>query len=539
MTEFRLPELGEGIEDGVIVEIKVQPGDSISPQQEVFVIETDKASMPIEYPHAGVVESIAVKAGQRVKVGQILANFAGANGKVPEKQAPKTNSESPKSEAPPKNSDAESATVAELNTFDFVLPDLGEGIDSGVVVGIAAKVGESVEKDQELFTIETDKAAMPIPAPVAGVVEAILVKEGDRPKIGATLAKMKVSSQSSPTAPKPASAPTKKVAPAPAEKSVTETSSTPSTGVVNATGPVPASPSTRKYAREHQVDLNQVAGTARGGRVTSEDVRTFIRAKMNQPAATSSAVGSALFSAPPMPDFSKYGPIVKKPVSNIRKKIAENLSLSWHMAPAVNQFDLADITDLEAGRKRIVDAMPKGTAKITMTVLAIKAVVAALKEFPHFNASLDMQNGEVIYKEYYHIGIAVDTERGLVVPVIRDADKKTIRDLAQSVAALADKARSGKLTPDEMRGGTFTITNLGGIGGTAFSPIINYPEVAILGLSRSSIQPAYRDNQFVARLMMPLCLTYDHRIIDGADGARFTTRLVQLFSDPIRLLMES
>jgi len=249
--------------------------------------------------------------------------------------------------------------------------------------------------------------------------------------------------------------------------------------------------------------------------------------------------GGGAFSIPALPDFSRYGPIEKKPLSNIRKKIAENLTIAWHTAPAVTQFDLADITDLDAGRKRITENLPKGAPKVTMTVLAVKAVVAALREFPHFNSSLDLVSGEVIFKQYFHIGIAVDTERGLVVPVIRDAEKKSIRDLATEIASLAEKARGGKLAIDEMRGGSFTITNLGGIGGTAFSPIINYPEVAILGLSRASIQPVHKDGQFIPRLMMPLSLTYDHRIIDGADGARFTTRLAQLFSDPIRLLMES
>jgi pyruvate dehydrogenase E2 component (dihydrolipoamide acetyltransferase) len=250
-------------------------------------------------------------------------------------------------------------------------------------------------------------------------------------------------------------------------------------------------------------------------------------------------VPTAKTAIPPLPDFSRYGPVEKKPLSNIRRKIAENLTIAWHVAPAVTQFDLADISDLEAGRKRIVDGAPKGSPKITMTVLAVKASVAALKEFPNFNSSLDLGTGEQVLKQYYHIGIAVETERGLVVPVIRDADKKSIRDLARDVAELADKARAGKLAVDDMRGGTFTITNLGGIGGTAFSPIINYPEVAILGMARSSLQPVIRDGKVEARLMLPLCLTYDHRLIDGADGARFTSRLVQLFSDPIRLLMES
>jgi pyruvate dehydrogenase E2 component (dihydrolipoamide acetyltransferase) len=303
-------------------------------------------------------------------------------------------------------------------------------------------------------------------------------------------------------------------------------------------GLVPAGPATRRYAREHGVNLREVPGSARGGRVTVEDVKGHIRNRMTA-APVAYAPGSAGVAPPPLPDFAKYGPVERKPLSNLRKKIAENLTVAWHTVPAVTQYDLADITELEAGRKRIAEDLPKGSPKVTMTVLAIKAVVAALREFPNFNSSLDSVSSEVVYKQYFHIGIAVDTERGLVVPVIRDADKKTIRDLAAEVAALAEKARAGKLSIDEMRGGTFTITNLGGIGGTAFSPIINYPEVAILGLARSAIQPVYKDGQFVPRLMLPLCLTYDHRIIDGAAGARFTTRLVQLFSDPIRLLMES
>jgi pyruvate dehydrogenase E2 component (dihydrolipoamide acetyltransferase) len=265
-------------------------------------------------------------------------------------------------------------------------------------------------------------------------------------------------------------------------------------------------------------------------------VKNHVRKRMTQPAPSAPSSGLII---PPLPDFSKYGPVEKKPVSNIRRKIAENLTLSWHVAPAVTQFDLADITELEAGRKRIVENLPKGSPKITMTVLAVKAVVAALKEFPHVNSSVDMAAGTQFFKQYYHIGIAVDTERGLVVPVIRDADKKSIRDLAKDISEMAEKARGGKLSIDEMRGGAFTITNLGGIGGTAFSPIINYPEVAILGMSRSSLQPVVRDGKIEPRLMLPLCLTYDHRVIDGADGARFTARLVQLFSDPIRLLMES
>ncbi|HET6572970.1 MAG TPA: 2-oxo acid dehydrogenase subunit E2, partial [Fimbriiglobus sp.] len=304
---------------------------------------------------------------------------------------------------------------------------------------------------------------------------------------------------------------------------------------------IPAGPATRRLARELGVSLADVTGSARGNRVTLDDVKTHVRARLEGKtgAAPAGKTVADSFAHPPLPDFSKFGAVERKPVAPIRRKIAENLTVAWRTMPMVTQHDLADITELEAGRKRIVEGLAKGEPKVTMTVLAVKAVVAALKEFPHFNASLDLNAGEMVFKKYFHVGIAVDTERGLVVPVIRDADKKSVRDLAAEVTSLAEKARAGKLAIDEMRGGTFTITNLGGIGGTAFTPIVNYPEVAILGLSRSAWQPVVRDGQVVPRLMMPMSLTYDHRAIDGADGARFTTRLAQLFSDPIRLLMES
>ncbi|MEJ5276809.1 MAG: 2-oxo acid dehydrogenase subunit E2, partial [Thermogemmata sp.] len=323
---------------------------------------------------------------------------------------------------------------------------------------------------------------------------------------------------------------------------VAATSSIPPSAKDARAGLVPASPAARRLARELGVSLNEVPPSGRGGRVTLDDIKNFIRTERQRlrPAPPSQASGEAAgLALPPLPDFSQYGPVEIREVSTLRQTIARNLTLAWRAVPMVTQHDLADITDLEAGRKRIVDAMPPGSPKITMTVLAIKACVAALKEFPHFNSSFDMNTGRLIYKRYYHIGIAVDTKEGLVVPVVRDADKKSIRDLAAEVQVLAEKARARKLRLEEMRGGTFTISNLGGIGGTAFTPIVNYPEVAILGLSRSTWQAVVRDGQIVPRLMLPLSLTYDHRVIDGADGCRFVARLVQLFSDPIRLLMET
>ena len=527
--EIKLPELGEGITDATVVNIPIKAGQPVRAGDTVIEVETDKASMPIPAAADGTVSEVKVKPGDKIKVGAVIAIIgekapASSRPAAPQAAPPVTNAK-PQSAAGPRR--------------DFTLPSLGEGIESGIIVAVQVKSGDTVAAGQELFTIETDKASMPLAADADGRVEELRVKQGDKVTPGSVLA---VLSGATATAEKPPAA----SRPAPAAPQAATTNAKPQparvpsgngpAGTVTTTGPVPAGPATRRYAREHGVNLAEVPGTARGGRVTVEDVKGHIRGRM---AAAPVAYPPGSPGSSPLPDFSKYGPIEKKPVSNLRRKLAENLTQTWHTVPAVTQYDLADITDLEAGRKRITEDLPKGSPKVTMTVLAIKAVVAALREFPHFNASLDLANGEVIYKNYFHIGIAVDTERGLVVPVIRDADKKTVRDLAAEVATLAEKARAGKLTIDEMRGGTFTITNLGGIGGTAFSPIINYPEVAILGLARSATQPVYKDGQFVPRLMMPMCLTYDHRIIDGADGARFTTRLVQLFSDPIRLMMES
>jgi pyruvate dehydrogenase E2 component (dihydrolipoamide acetyltransferase) len=531
--ELRLPELGEGITDATVVNVPVKPGQAVKAGDTVVEVETDKASMPIPAEADGTVSEVRVKPGDKVKVGAVIAVVGGGSPLAASRPAAPAPA---KPQAAPVPTPANSNHVAPTRR-EFFLPNLGEGIENGVVVAVNVKPGDTVTTGQELFTIETDKASMPLPADADGKVEEVRVKQGDKVNIGAVLAVLSGAGAVKPLAASPPPAPVAQPKPQPTQAQVAAgPSGNGSPGVTADRGLVPAGPATRRYAREHGVNLAEVPGTARGGRVTVDDVKTHIRSRMATPVAY--APGSP-GGARPLPDFSKYGPIERKPVSNLRKKIAENLTVTWHTVPAVTQYDLADITDLEAGRKRIAEGLPKGSPKVTMTVLAIKAAVAALREFPHFGASLDLANGEVVYKHYFHIGIAVDTERGLVVPVIRDADKKTIRDLAAEVASLAEKARGGKLTIDEMRGGTFTITNLGGIGGTAFSPIINYPEVAILGLSRSSIQPVFKDGQFVPRLVMPLCLTYDHRIIDGADGARFTTRLVQLFSDPIRLLMES
>src|SRR5579883_3252682 len=565
MMDFRLPALGEGIEGGTITEISVKPGDAVKPGQQLFMIETDKATMPVEADNAGTVEQILVKLGDKVPVGTPLLKLQGAATGTSVAAAPAS---STRASAPPPPSTAPSppppsvaakpeAQPAAAST-QFRLPALGEGIEGGTITEISVKPGDAVKPGQQLFMIETDKATMPVEADNAGTVEQILVKLGDKVPVGGNLLVLKTGKGVSIAATgagqggrEASSEPANNTQPvsveaAPKEAVSARPSSPSPVGNGAAVGTktlIPAGPATRRLARELGVTLNEVRGSGRGGRVTLDDVKGFVKTERQKVKETGGVPAGGMivnaFTLPTLPDFSKFGPVEVIEVATIRQTIAKNLTIGWRTMPMVTQHELADITELEAGRKRIVDALPKGSPKITMTVLAIKACVAALKEYPRFNSSYDMNAGKLILKKYFHVGIAVDTERGLVVPVIRDADKKSIRDLAGEVATLAEKARANKLAIDEMRGGTFTITNLGGIGGTAFTPIVNYPEVAILGLSKSTLQAVVKDGQIVPRLMMPLSLTYDHRVIDGADGCRFTVRLAQLFSDPLRLLMET
>ncbi len=559
--EFRLPNLGEGIEGGTITAVLVKPGDTVKAGQNVVTIETDKAAVDVPIESDGIVESVAIKLGDKVAIGTPLLTLTTGRSPAPAAAAP---SPPPAASVPPAGvpvaaTDSTPPAPAAATTA-FHLPNLGEGIESGTVTAIFVKPGDTVKAGQNVVAVETDKAAVDVPVESDGTVVTVDVQLGDKVAIGGKLLTLKAltpppsttAAPPPPSAPGSASANDRESTASPARAAATTSNGRVATLPASASAcalDIPASPATRKLARELGVALNEIRGSGRGGRVTFDDVKAFVRNERQRlketggltPAPAAAAGGSIVnvFTLPPLPDFSKFGPIEVAEVPQIRQTIAKNLTIGWRTMPMVTQHELADITELEAGRKRIVEALPKGSSKITMTVLAIKACVAALKEFPRFNSSYDMNAGKLILKKYYHIGIAVDTERGLVVPVIRDADKKSIRDLAQEVATLATKARENKLTIDEMRGGPFTITNLGGIGGTAFTPIVNYPEVAILGLSKSSLQPVVRDGQIVARLMMPLSLTYDHRVIDGADGCRFTVRLAQLFSDPLRLLMET
>jgi len=421
------------------------------------------------------------------------------------------------------------------------VPDIGD-IDAVDVIEVLVSPGDTVAEGDSLIVLESDKASMDVPAPVAGVVSEIMVSVGDQVSEGTTVAKMEVSAEV--PAPKPAEekAPEKPVEPAPAiepdkKPPVAEPPRLlpPPPGKTSSQKPAYAGPSVRRFARELGVDLHQVKGSGRKGRITKDDVKAFVKAAMNRPAGTESG-GSAI---PPMPviDFSKFGEIEVQPLTRIQKISAASLHRSWLNVPHVTQFDEADITEMEAFRKAHKEEAAKKGLKLTPLGFLLKAVAAGLIAFPKFNASLDPSGESIILKKYVNIGVAVDTPNGLVVPVLKDVDKKGLYELGAELGELSTRARDGKLKPADIQGACFTISSLGGIGGTAFTPIVNAPEVAILGVSRSSMKPIFINGEFQPRLMLPLSLSYDHRVIDGADAARFTTYLSGVLSDLRRLLL--
>lgn len=450
---------------------------------------------------------------------------------------------------------------------EFKLPDLGENIESVDVVNVLVAVGDVIQPEQNVLEVETGKAIVELPCPHGGQITAIHVKVGDKLAVGAPILSVEAASGAAAAvapvaAPKPAPAPARTPPPAPKPAPVAKAPQAAPPPPSRAAEPkaespaprksaspvAPASPAVRRMARELGIDLDQVEGTGPGDRITQEDLTAYVR-QLTAGAATSAV--SPVLAAVRLPDFSKWGEVERRPLRGVRKKSAENLTITWQTVPHVTQFDNADVTELEAARRKFV-ANRKARAKrqadhgeavdsvppLTMTVLVMKAVVKALRQMPQFNSSLDATAGELILKSYYHIGVAVDTEHGLIVPVIRDVDKKNVIDLAFEVDEIARRARDRKVDIEELRGGTFTISNLGGIGGTGFTPILNYPEVAILGLSRSRQESVIIDGRPEIRTLMPLCLSYDHRVIDGADGVRFTRLLAEILADPFALLLE-
>lgn len=480
--EFRMPDLGENIQTADVGQVLVAEGDAIKAEQVILELETDKAVFELPCPYAGKLVKLHVRPGATVAVGDLIATLESAAADAPAAKAPPP-APTPSVPAPPAPAPA---------------PSAGHG--NGALRPSPQAVPRAIES-APIASAPTPKTEAPPAIPMPPAWEPV-----DEPVIEGR-----------------------------ARASAPSSTSTPASAA--AAAPAPAGPATRRLARELGVELHHVTGTGPGGRITSEDVQSYVRQALT---GGQSKTTSADFAAEagPLPDFSQFGPIERKPINKIAKTAALNLSLAWRVAPHVTQHELADVTEMEAARKTFAQRNPN-SPKVTMTVLALKAVVAALKEFPIFNASFDSAAGEVVLKQYFHIGIAVDTEHGLIVPVIHDVDKKDILALAGEVASLADKARARKLALAELKGGCFTISNLGGIGGTGFTPIINYPEVAILGLSRARWQQTMHEDQPALRLLLPLSVSYDHRVINGADGARFAAKLARLLADPYALLVES
>jgi len=561
VTEFKLPELGENIDQGDLVRLMISPGASITEGQPVMELETDKAVVEVPSSVAGTVKEIRVKEGEKVKVGQVIftvENGAGGKAKAAEAKAPAEKI----SESRPIERRA-SAIPATPGATEFRLPELGENIDQGDLVRLMISSGTKVSEGQPVMELETEKAVVEVPSSVSGVVKDVRVKEGEKVKVGQVIFTLEGGAAPQPERAKHApvehadgqhEARVAFQAAIRAEGKTEEQALPPDQprptapmfampeqlGKVAGTEhrePVAAAPHVRRLARELGVDIHDVKGSGPGGRINEDDVKAHSKALLTSARAAAHAPGTYL-EEPALPDFAKWGKIERVPIRGVRRKTAEHLRIAWNTVPHVTQQDKADITELEQLRARFAPKAEEAGGKMTVTAIALKVCASALKVFPQFNASIDVAKEEIIYKQYINIGVAVDTDRGLLVPVIREVDKKNIVELAAELTQLSKKARDKRLTPAEMEGGTFTITNLGGIGGTGFSPIVNHPEVAILGLSRSSMEPVWLSGKFEARRVLPLSLSYDHRLIDGADAARFLRWIAEAFEQPFLLSVQ-
>ena len=550
MSELiRVPDIGSG--EGEVIELFVKVGDKVEADQSILTLESDKASMEIPAPKAGVVKSLKVKLGDRLKEGDELLELEieGAADAAPAAAAPAA-APAPAAEKPAAAAEAPAAPAAAPaaeTVQDIHVPDIGSS-GKAKIIELLVKVGDTVEADQSLITLESDKASMEIPSPAAGVVESIAVKLEDEVGTGDFILKLKVQGAAAPAAPAPAAAPAAKAeaapaaaAPAPAPAAKAEAAPAPAAAAPAPSGAkVHAGPAVRQLAREFGVELNAVSATGPHGRVLKEDVQVYVKAMM-QKAKEAPAAGGATGGAgiPPIPvvDFSRFGETEEVPMTRLMQIGASSLHRSWLNIPHVTQFDQADITDLEAFRVAQKAVAEKAGVKLTVLPLLLKACAHLLKELPDFNSSLAPSGKAIIRKKYVHIGFAVDTPDGLLVPVIKNVDQKSLLQLAAEAAALAAKARDKKLTADDMQGACFTISSLGHIGGTGFTPIVNAPEVAILGVSKATIQPVWDGKAFQPKLMLPLSLSYDHRVINGAAAARFTQRLSQLLNDIRTILL--
>ena len=563
IIEVKVPDIGD-FDEVAVIELMVKVGDTVKAEQSLITVESDKASMEIPSSHAGVVKEVKVALGDKVSEGSLVVMLEVAG----EAAAPAPSSElnlAPALAAVEVAAPVSVATpTAASGPVEVRVPDIGDFKDVAVIE-VFVKPGDTVKVEQSLITVESDKASMEIPSSAAGVIKELKVKLGDTVNIGDLLVILEGVAPVAAAAPAsaaaaPAAAPVSAAAPAPAA-AVAAPVSAPAVAVpahnptTVAAGLPHASPSVRKFARELGVPLAEVKGTGLKGRITPEDVQAFTRGVMSgsiQTTAIASAVAAAVAKAPgtagaggggaelglipwPKVDFAKFGLVERKELGRIKKISGANLLRNAVMIPAVTNHDDADITDLEAFRVSTNKENEKSGIKVTMLAFLIKACVAALKKFPEFNSSLD--GDSLVYKQYYHIGFAADTPNGLVVPVIKDADKKGIFQISQEMSELAKKARDGKLGPADMSGASFTISSLGGIGGRYFTPIINAPEVAILGVCKSTMEPVWDGKAFQPRLMLPLSLTWDHRVIDGAAAARFNVYLGQILGDFRRVLL--
>ncbi|WP_426233136.1 dihydrolipoyllysine-residue acetyltransferase [Pseudomonas sp. TWP3-2] len=538
VQQVHVPDIGSAGK-AQIIEIQVKVGDTVAADQSLITLESDKASMEIPSPAAGVIKAISVKLNDEVGTGDLILDLEVAGAAAPAAAAP-AQAAAPAAAAAPAQAAAPAAPVAD-SVQDIHVPDIGSA-GKAKIIEVLVKAGDSVTADQSLITLESDKASMEIPSPAAGVVESISVKLDDEVSTGDLILKLKVKGAAPAAAPAPAAAAPS--APAPAAAAPAAAAPAVAAAVAAPAKPgakVHAGPAVRQLAREFGVELNAVGASGPHGRILKEDVQAYVKAMMQKakeaPAAAAGATGGAGIPPIPVVDFSRFGEIEEVPMTRLMQIGASSLHRSWLNIPHVTQFDSADITELEAFRIAQKAVAEKAGVKLTILPLLLKSCAHMLKELPDFNSSLAPSGKAIIRKKYVNIGFAVDTPDGLLVPVIKNVDQKSLLQLAAEAAALAAKARDKKLTADDMQGACFTISSLGHIGGTGFTPIVNAPEVAILGVSKATIQPVWDGKAFQPKLMLPLSLSYDHRVINGAAAARFTQRLSSLLADIRTILL--
>lgn len=532
--EVTVPDIG-GDENVDVIEILVAVGDTVEVEDGLVTLETDKASMDVPSPQAGTITAMHLNVGDKVSEGSLVVTLATASAEAPTAEAPVTDTPAP------------AAAPASAAIIEVTVPDIG-GDENVDVIDVLVAAGDTVEAEDGLITLETDKASMDVPSPQAGTIKSVHINVGDKVSQGSLVVHLEVAGsapvEATPvSASAPAAAAPAPVAPAPAPKAP-PVPHHPSAATIKPTGKVHASPSVRRLAREFGVDLTQVNGSGNKGRIIKEDVQSYVKYELSRPkltAATATAAGEGGLQvlAAPKVDFSKFGEIEEKPLTRIQKISGPNLHRNWVTIPHVTQFEEADITDMESFRKEqnVVCEKRKLGFKITPLVFMMKAVADALQAYPTFNSSLSADGESLILKKYFHIGIAVDTPNGLVVPVVRDVDQKGVHELSKELMDISVKARDGKLKAADMQGSCFTISSLGGIGGTAFTPIVNAPDVAILGVSKSEIKPKWNGKDFEPRLMLPLSLSYDHRVIDGALAARFAVHIKNVLGDLRQIIL--